>query len=63
MGLWKLKAQPSALFTAWRVLEDKIATKANLVRREISMVSVFVVCAGRKRKLRPISFAHAESSG
>ena len=30
--LWSCKVVPSTLFTAWRVLENKIATKANLVR-------------------------------
>ena len=33
LGFWRLKAQPSAHLLAWRVLEDKIATKANLARR------------------------------
>ena len=34
-GFWRTKAQPSAHLTAWRVLEDKIATKANLAKRWI----------------------------
>jgi len=34
-GLEKLKAQPSTIFTTWRVLEYKIATKAKLARRGI----------------------------
>lgn len=29
MGYWKIKSQPSALFTTWRVMEDKIASKVN----------------------------------
>ena len=30
--LWRCKFVPSALFTAWRVLENKIATRVNLER-------------------------------
>jgi len=32
-GFWRIKAQPSAHFTTWRVFEDKIASKINLVKR------------------------------
>jgi len=32
---WKIKALPSALFIAWRVLGNSIASKANLVRRGV----------------------------
>jgi len=32
VGFWKIKAQPSPLVTTWRVLEDKILTRANLPR-------------------------------
>jgi len=38
-GFWRIKAQPSTHITAWRVLKNKIASKVNLERREISMVS------------------------
>jgi len=31
--LWRCKALPSALITAWRVMENKIATRINLERR------------------------------
>jgi len=33
--LWRCKALPYALLTAWRVLEDKIVTTVNLERRGI----------------------------
>jgi len=48
VGLWNLKAQPSTLFIAWRVQDDKIATKANLVRRGICMVSSFCGLCGEE---------------
>jgi len=31
VGFYRLKAQPSTHLTAWRILEDKVASKANLV--------------------------------
>jgi len=33
--LWRCKALPSALLAAWRVLENKIATRVNLKRRGV----------------------------
>jgi len=30
---WRIKAQPSVQLTTWRMLEDKIASKRNLVKR------------------------------
>ena len=36
---WVSKVVPIALVMAWRVLENKLATKANLVRRGITVVS------------------------
>jgi len=36
---WKTKALPSAYITAWRVLENKIATKVNLARRGVTVDS------------------------
>jgi len=36
---WRIKAQPSVQLIAWRVLEDKITSKQNLVKRRISMES------------------------
>jgi len=32
-ALWSIKALPSALTTAWRVLNDRLPTRANLERR------------------------------
>ena len=34
---WKIKALPSALFIAWRVLGNSIASKANLVRHGVTV--------------------------
>ncbi|XP_068492296.1 uncharacterized protein [Phaseolus vulgaris] len=39
MKFWKCKVVPSAHVTAWRVLENKLATKANLEKRGITVVS------------------------
>jgi len=36
---WRIKAQPSMQLTAWRVLEDKIASKSSLVKRGIRVES------------------------
>jgi len=36
---WKSKVVPSALVTAWRVLENKLAIKANLERHGITIAS------------------------
>jgi len=33
--LWRCKVLSSAVFLAWRVLENRIATRVNLVRREV----------------------------
>ena len=38
-SFWRINAQPLSYFTAWRVMEDKISTKANLERRGISIGS------------------------
>ncbi|XP_068466574.1 uncharacterized protein [Phaseolus vulgaris] len=37
--LWRCKALPSALVTAWRVLENKLATRVNLEKRGIAVES------------------------
>jgi len=34
-SFWRIKAQPSSHLTTWRVLEDKIVSKANLARRGV----------------------------
>ena len=36
---WKSKVVPTTLVTTWRVLENKLATKANLERRRIIVAS------------------------
>jgi len=36
---WKCKVVPSALVTTWRVLKNKLVTKANLEKRGITVVS------------------------
>ena len=38
-NFWKSKVVPTALVMTWRVLENKLATKANLERREIIVAS------------------------
>jgi len=43
---WKVKVVPSALVTVWRVLEDKLATKANLEKRGITVVSFMCSLCG-----------------
>jgi len=42
---WKIKALPSTHVTAWRVLENKIATKINLEKRGV-VIAWRVVYAG-----------------
>ena len=43
--LWRCKVLPSALFTAWRVLENRIAYRVNLVRRGVAVEnSLFYPC-------------------
>jgi len=36
---WVSKVVPTALVTVWKVLENKLVTKANLVRRGITVAS------------------------
>ena len=44
-GFWRIKAQPSSHLTTWRVLEDKIVSKANLTRRGACMNNnIFCMC-------------------
>jgi len=47
---WKIKVLPSAHVTAWRVLENKIVTKANLLTREIVIESALCCLCGVKLK-------------
>jgi len=46
---WKIKALPSAHITFWRVLENKIATKINLVRRGVAVDSS-ICCFCREKE-------------
>jgi len=39
-AFWRIKALPSDHFVAYMVLENKIATKANLVRRGIVVENI-----------------------
>jgi len=38
-SFWRINALPSAHITVWRVIENKIATKVNLERREVHVES------------------------
>jgi len=40
---WKTKAFPSAHVTAWRVFENKLATKGNLARRGVELRNVLCI--------------------
>jgi len=46
---WSIKALPTAQVLAWRVLENKIATKVNLARRGV-MTDVLVCCFCRLKE-------------
>ena len=48
-SFWRIKALPLAHFVAWMVLENKISTKDNLVRREV-VVERILCCFCRKKK-------------
>ena len=47
--LWNCKAVPSALFTAWRVMENKIATRVNLERRGVMLESYLCCLCGKEK--------------
>jgi len=47
---WKVKALPSAQITAWRVLNNSIATKDNLLRRGVLMVSCLCGLCGEEEE-------------
>ena len=46
---WSIKALPATQVLAWRVLENKIATKVNLARRGVKIV-VLVCCFCRLKE-------------
>ena len=48
--LWSCKVAPSALLTAWRVLENKVATRANLVRRGVVVDSSLCCLCGKEEE-------------
>jgi len=50
MSFWRINAQPSTHITAWRVLEDKITSKANLVRRGIGMINNICSMCGEEEE-------------
>ena len=58
-----MKANPSSHLTTWKVLEDKITSKANLVRRGIGMTTITCCLCRRRRKPRPIFFVLEKLSG
>ena len=45
--LWRCKALPSALVTAWRVMENKIATRVNLERRGVVVENLVCGLCGK----------------
>jgi len=45
--LWRCKVLPSALITAWRVMENKIATRANLERRGVVVENSLCCLCGK----------------
>ena len=45
--LWRCKALPSAVFLAWRVLENRIATRVNLVRRGVVVENLVCCLCGK----------------
>ena len=48
--LWSCKAVPSALFTVWRVMENKIATRVNLKRRRVMLESYLCCLCGKEEE-------------
>ena len=45
-SFWMIKVLPSTHVNAWRVLENKLATKANLKRRGIELKSILCCLCG-----------------
>ncbi len=48
--LWRSKAVPSAALLAWRVLENKLATRVNLSRRGVQLESLRCVLCGKEEE-------------
>jgi len=47
---WRLKAQPPFHLTSWRVLEDKIASKANLAREGLCISTIMCCLCGEEEE-------------
>ena len=52
--LWSCKVVPSTLFTAWRVMENKIVTRVNLERRGVMLESY--LCGKEEESYRHLFF-------
>jgi len=48
---WKVKVLPSAQITTWRVLNNSIATKDNLLRKRVLMVSYLCGLCGEEEEI------------
>jgi len=48
--LWRCKALPSALFTVWRVMENKIAIRSSLVRRGVVDENTLCCLCGKEEE-------------
>jgi len=48
--LWRCKAVPSEALTAWRVLENKLATRVNLSRRGVLIESLRCCLCGKEEE-------------
>jgi len=48
--LWRCKVLPSTLFTAWRLLENRIASRVNLVRRGVAVENPLCCLCGEEEE-------------
>jgi len=55
---WRIKAQPSAHLTTWRVLEDEITTKVYLASRKIFLDSIICNMCGEEAGNNVASFLY-----
>jgi len=54
---WKIKALPSAQVTAWRVIENKLATRVNLERHGVEINSnLCCLCGGLEESTNHLFF-------
>jgi len=49
-GFWSIKALPSAMITAWRILVDRLPTQVNLEKRGIVLESSTCVFCGEEEE-------------